>query len=222
MSAQIRGSRKRTSYFASSITVTTPAGTVSGDYMVAFIHFDNLPITLSSDGGGWVEGDEVNNSFAQASYTLNLTGAPAADYTWTAATSSANFSGVIVTINPDGDTFSSFREVSGTAGGNVTAIAGPIDGFGDPSILLCGFGNDGNRDIVTPPPEMILAQYANNTSMELAVYTEINPGSGAAQTRDLLWSETSEQFINHALMLEFTAPAAAYTRLVNHGSVRAV
>ena len=220
MSAQIRGARKATSDFASSITVTTPAGTVSGDYMVAFISFDNLPSSLSSDGGGWVEGNEIDNNFIQASYTLNLSGAPAANYVWSASSGTANISGVIVTINPDGDTFSSFREVSTTAT-NVTNTAGPIDGFGDPAILLCGFGNDGNRTIVTPPAGMILAQYANNTSMELAVYTEINPGSGSAQTRVIVWSETAEQLTAHALMLNFTAPAAAYARLVKSGLGRA-
>ena len=211
MSAQIRGSRKAKSDFASSITVTTPAGTVSGDYMVAFISFDNLPSSLSSNGGGWVEGDEVENSFLQASYTLDLSAGPAANYVWSASSGTANFNGVIVTIDPDGDTFSSFREVS-TIATSITSTAGPIDGFGDPAILLCGFGNDGNRTIVTPPAGMILRQHADNISMELAVYTEINPGSGSAQTRVLVWSETAEQLTAHALMLDFVAAPSVAMR----------
>jgi hypothetical protein len=89
--------------------VATPAGTLNGHRLVAFVGTVGASATLTDpDGATWVKLGEYapNTNLKTAVYYRNATGAEAANYTWTWSASGRNFghivaySGVDLTVPP--------------------------------------------------------------------------------------------------------------------------
>lgn len=185
-----RSSEQAVAASAASLACNTPAGTASGDRLVAFIGDDAVGSITPNPAGDWQVIRDVGGagvSSQVAGYYLDLVAAPAASYTFDSAGGATNIEVVLVALDPGADTFGALT--SSTVGEAVTAtVSNPaVDGAADPSTILFCSVNDATATVVTPPASMTLAEFADNASHDTAVYYQENAGA-ASITKSIEWS----------------------------------
>lgn len=185
-----RSSSQALSASSASQTCTTPAGTIAGDRTLALIGDDAVGSITPNPAGAWqvirnVGGSGVSSQIA--GYYLDHAGAPAANYTFDSAGGATNINVVLVTLQPDGNTFGALTSSTVGEASSATVSNPAVDGAADPSTIVFASANDANSTIVTPPASMTLAQHADNASSELAVYYQENAGA-ASITKSIEWS----------------------------------
>ena len=190
--ASVRDSTQNTTASGNSVTVTTPTGTTTGDYLLAFIQTDATGVTLVDDSTDFGAAKQQNGTWgaSTALFGMLLSGAPDASYTFSYTGGADQMLAALVTVQPGGgevyDSFASTINVdaTGTATGiTSTSITVPAA----PSVLLMGFGNDANRTVVTPPADMTVTETVDGSASELIVYYEIDDTPGAT-TKSIDWN----------------------------------
>lgn len=204
MAASIRSSSKAAVATAQAITITTPTGAASGDKLVAFVFADDSTEAWSPNAGGvWTPVQDMTIAAGSigtaAVYEAVLSGSPAASYQFDLAGGvNKQCHGILVCINPDGGTFGT--TVSSEAQGiSVTATStAAVTGVAGDSVLVCSWASTNNRAVTTPPATMTEAQVSDGGASDLAVYTELAPGTGSL-TRSLTWASLTS-IINFAVL----------------------
>jgi hypothetical protein len=114
--ALIRSSSQAVNASTQTITVTTPSGATTGDRLYFFVVVDNTTPDIADDSGTLTALQLLEGSFAYRIFRIALSGAPAANYSFTTTAVAGEMSAIAICINPNGDAFDA--ETVGTAGAN--------------------------------------------------------------------------------------------------------
>lgn len=202
--ADFRSASAVTTSTNGTCTITTPAGATTGDILVAFLLVDNTPSTISPPAGGWTALDDVSFGAVGAAFYLELAGAPGADFSFTSSNGTpGEFKGVLIAVNPDGDTFDAITDSDFANATSATGTTPNLTGVSAPNVLLCGFLNDGNRTVVTPPTGMDQRALDTSGASAVAVYSEVDTADNPI-ARSIVWS-ASDEALSIAVLLAFTA-----------------
>ncbi len=209
MAAVVRDSTQAYNASATNLSCTTPTGAASGDILVACMNSDDPTGTFSGDGGGWTE---LRNSTYQgvagaAMFYRQLSGAPAASYAFTNSSAANGFHLTLTAINPNGDTFSAatvstFASIASGADSSNTALTG----VADPTVAIFMSACDDNNTVATPPSGMTLEEFVDGGGSELAVYSQVNVGTGSI-TKTASWTTAGGEKAAVLAIFAFTAVA---------------
>lgn len=208
--AAIRDATQGYTASGTSVTITTPTGAAAGDILLAFIYGDMSSGDIVDDSGLFTQLDDVQgggSAFRGAAFSYVLPGSPAANYTFSNASNLGNFMGAMVCVNPDGDTYVGLTDATpATAAATGTVTTGTVTGVADPSVLLAAFGVDDTATVSSAPASMDLQEFVDGDSMDMAVYTQLNAGTGSL-SKSITWSGATEH-LAFLVLLEFSAAAS--------------
>lgn len=209
MARSIRASSQAYDASNTTITCTTPTGTVSGDVLLAFVLVDNIG-TITATGWTTIQnGAGGAGQMNHGAFYIDLAVSPDANYTFTNSGSAGNMEVVLVAVDKGGDTLDAITGTLSATNTTATGTTASLTGAADPTLVLCAFGSDDNNTIATPPSGMSSVQTVDGSALELAVYSQSNIGA-AAFTKSIVWN-TSTDTIQSAVLMDWTAGVSGPT-----------
>lgn len=200
-----------------SLTISVPAGVVSGDLLIAFICHDAVDSITPHADFTEIDYDSVSTAVQCASYYRIADGGEDADYTWTFGTTN-NASGHIIAISKTSGTWTvpTTANYHSVTGAFLTTIESAAVDVVSGDILLIGYGSDGGgRTVVTPPPDMDITSLLNSQGTSIVSYYEEGIAAGSP-TKSLTWS-AGDQVIAMAVVAH--AVAAGPTEVTKAGAL---
>ena len=179
----------RSAASAANATTTTlvlprPAGTVSGDELLASVSVRGTPTITPPAGWALVRRDERNTTFTQATYVHPAGGSEPTSYTFTFDASETAVGAIAAYTGVDGANPTAGD--SGQANSGSTSITAPSVSAAVPGTRLVGlFGITGNTTI-TPPTSMTERSEIVSpvtSKLTLSLDDQSNAASGATGTR---------------------------------------
>lgn len=199
-----------------TVTITTPTGATTGDILIAVVSSDIATGNITAGAAGWTEerdGDDSGAQLRMAVYSRVLAAAPDANYAFTNTDSVGNIMGVLYAVNPNGDTFEAV--VAGTLNAvntNATAATDAVTGVANPSVLLSVFAADDTTTVLTAPADMDLQEFVDGSSMDMAAYSQIDPGEGSL-VRTIIWAGVTDTLCV-SVLLDFASSGPSPMALV--------
>jgi hypothetical protein len=147
----IASSTNSTAGTFTTLTITTPTGTQSGDLLLAFLTVGNVTLTPPA---GWTLSRSITDTTANSVlgvYYIFLASAPAASYVFTAS-SATSWAGSLLTYRGYTTINDSAIQVNAASASQI--IAPSVTAGGSGGVLLCCFSRDDSASAITVPSGM--------------------------------------------------------------------
>lgn len=172
---------------ATTWNVGAPAGTVAGDFLLAYISVTGTPLTVTPPSG-WVNAGSEIGDYVASTHSLFYKiadGSEGASFTFGL---SASRSGAAVCIAVRGVDPADPIDVANLDTINSTSLPLPIVTATGPGLLIGLVGLDAARTITAPAP--MTTQATKNTTPSFTIATELLAAGGATPSRTFTSSGT--------------------------------
>lgn len=180
-----------TSATATSLTISTPSGTLSGHVMIATLVVNGVSSVPTPSGWTLINSTSNGSAVTMASFYQRLTAAPAASYTFNFSGGTSKYSGAAAIVTYSGvdtSTATAPLDVAGAdaSGSNKNIAAGSLTTTGAASQVIGVYVHSGTSTITKPSAMTeILAKSASSgpgPMLELAEMSQAAAGSTGNQT----------------------------------------
>lgn len=170
-----------------SLVISAPGGIQPGDLLVAFVHMDVGPASLTPPSGFAIDISHVSSAASWFLCSKVATGSEPSSYTFTASSATWGKAITMAAYRGVGTTY--LAGTTGTDPATIPSITVPADG----KLIVAVTGGESSvvRSITSPPSGLTEREFNSQAApiyLTSVLFDELSPALGDTGTRSMAWS----------------------------------